>query len=369
MNKIQNDTSAEGQEPVLAIPISGRVAALLFLAFLLALGFLVLRNFIVPLVWAGILTYVSWPLFAWINAHIGSRVNLSALITTLLLTIVIVLPLVYGGTMLADELAAAYHSIRQQLASDTPQLPDAITRIPLIGNKLQEMLTSVAADPALMRSWLADYGSQWLNQTREILGAIGRNAFKLGIALLALFFFLRDGERLVEQMRTVLHRWLGKESHNYWVSMVNTTRGVVFGLVLTAMAQGVLAGLGYWVAGASSPVLFGVLTALLALVPFGAPLIWGTVGVWLILNHQFWPGVGVLIWGALVVSMIDNVIRPIAISSSTHIPFLAVFIGVLGGLQAFGLVGLFVGPVILAVMLVVWREWLETRIDEDNKSL
>ena len=367
MEKPQNNSTPEDQTPDMAIPMSGRIAALLFLGFLLVLGFLVLRNFIVPMVWAGILTYVSWPLYKLINTRVGARANLSALITTLLLAFLIVLPLVFGGAMLADELADAYHSIRQQLASESPQLPEALKRIPLIGDRLQEMLTRVASDPELMRSWLTDYASQWIKQTREILGAIGRNAFKLGIALLALFFFLRDGEHLAAQMRTVLHRWLGKDSQNYWVSMVDTTRGVVFGLVLTALAQGVLAGLGYWVAGASSPVLFGALTALLALVPFGAPLVWGSVGVWLLLNHAFWPGIGVLLWGALVVSMIDNVIRPIAISSSTHIPFLAVFIGVLGGLQAFGLVGLFVGPVILAVMLVVWREWLETRVDEDTK--
>ncbi|MEA3276350.1 MAG: AI-2E family transporter, partial [Pseudomonadota bacterium] len=136
--------------------------------------------------------------------------------------------------------------------------------------------------------------------------------------------------------------------------------------VLTALAQGALAGLGYWVAGAGAPVLLGALTALLALVPFGAPLVWGSVGVWLLLTDAFWPGVGVLLWGALVVSMIDNLVRPLAISSSTRIPFLAVFIGVLGGLQAFGLVGLFIGPVILAVMLAVWREWLEGQVKEDT---
>lgn len=366
MEKNKNTQASGDQAPNLVIPVSGRLAAFLFLGFLMVLGFLVLRNFIVPLVWAGILTYVSWPLHRWIHARLGDRNNLSAFFTTLLLAFLIVLPLVFGGAMLADELTQAYQAIRQELASDSPQVPEALKRIPLIGERLQEMLSSAVSDPEVIRLWLSEYAAQWIKQTREILGAIGRNTFKLSIALLALFFFLRDGEHLAIQMRAVLQHWLGKGAQNYWLSMTDTTRSVVFGLVLTALAQGVLAGLCYWVAGVSSPVLFGAFTALLALVPFGAPVVWGSVGIWLLLTGSFWPGIGVLLWGALVVSMIDNIIRPIAISSSAKIPFMAVFIGVLGGFQAFGMVGLFVGPVILSVMLVVWREWLETRTEDST---
>lgn len=339
-----------------AIPLTGRAATLLFVCALLAMGYLVLRDFIVPLVWAGILTYVSWPLNRWIHHRVGLGAGFSALLTTLLFAILIVVPLLFGGALLADEFADAYHAAREWLASGSPRLPEALARIPWLGERLQELLARVATDPEVIRSWLAEHAGQWLHQVRELLGAIGRNAFKLGIALLALFFFLRDGDRLAVQMRMVLRQWLGSGAREYWRSMVDTTRGVVFGLVLTALAQGVLAGLGYWVAGAGAPLLLGALTALLALVPFGAPLVWGSVGAWLLLAGAFWPGIGVLLWGALVVSMIDNLVRPLAISSSTRIPFLVVFIGVLGGLQAFGLVGLFVGPVILAVMLAVWRE-------------
>ena len=365
MEKNKNTLLPEDETPNLLIPVSGRLAAFLFLGVLIGLTFLVLRNFIIPLVWAGILTYVSWPLHRWVHNRVGERNNLSAFLTTFLLTFLIVVPLVFGGAMLADELSQAYQAIRQELASDSPQVPEAIKRIPIVGERLQEVLSSAASDPEVIRLWLSEHAAQWIKQTREILGAIGRNTFKLSIALLALFFFLRDGERLVKQMLAILQHWLGKGAQNYWRSMTDTTRGVVFGLVLTAIAQGVLAGLGYWVAGVSSPVLFGALTALLALVPFGAPVVWGSVGIWLLLTDSFWPGIGVLFWGALVVSMIDNVIRPIAISSSTQIPFLAVFIGVLGGLQAFGMVGLFVGPVILSIMLVVWREWLERHTKEE----
>jgi predicted PurR-regulated permease PerM len=163
----------------------------------------------------------------------------------------------------------------------------------------------------------------------------------------------------VEQSRGVLRRFLGAEYETYWDAVAKTTRGVVYGLVLTAMAQGFLAGLGYWAAGTDVPVLLGALTALLALIPFGAPVVWASLGVWLIMTGDLWPGVGLLLWGGLVVSWVDNFIRPWAISSATRTPFLLVLIGVLGGLTAFGLIGLFIGPMVLAVLLAVWREWLK----------
>jgi predicted PurR-regulated permease PerM len=137
------------------------------------------------------------------------------------------------------------------------------------------------------------------------------------------------------------------------------TKAVVWGLVATALAQGALAGLGYWWAGVDAPVLFGAVTALVAMLPFGAPFVWGSIGIWLLVSGNLTAGIGLLVWGALVVSWIDNLIRPLVISSATRIPFLLVLFGVLGGLAAFGLIGLFLGPVILAVLVAVWREWLE----------
>jgi predicted PurR-regulated permease PerM len=143
------------------------------------------------------------------------------------------------------------------------------------------------------------------------------------------------------------------------------TKAVVWGLVATAVGQGIVAGLGYWWAGLQAPLLLGAITALVALIPFGTPFTWGSIGVWLILTGNTVAGVGLLLWGALVVSWVDNLVRPMVISSATRIPFLLVMFGVLGGLAAFGLVGLFIGPVILAVLMAVWREWLgETRAEE-----
>jgi predicted PurR-regulated permease PerM len=192
-----------------------------------------------------------------------------------------------------------------------------------------------------------------------LIGDVGRNAAKLGFALITVFFFYRDGEHVLEQVQLVLHRFLGARVDPYLAAVGGMTKAVVWGLIATALAQGFVAGLGYWWAGVSAPVLLGAVTALIAMIPFGTPFAWGSIGIWLLVSGDTVGGVGLLLWGALVVSWVDNLVRPLLISNATRIPFLLVMFGVLGGLAAFGLVGLFLGPVILAVLMAVWREWIE----------
>lgn len=340
----------------------GMLAVGLFLALLLSLSYLVLRDFLIPLVWGTVLVYSSWPLYRWLRMRLGGRDSLAAGLMTVLLTTALVIPLLAVTVMLGDELAGAYRTAQARLDQGPLTLPTSLAEIPWLGNQLTALLERLAGDPTAIRDWLAAQGSPWLDEARGVLGAIGRNVFKLGITLLALFFLFRDGERVVSESQRVLQRFLGARVKGYWRAVTATTQGVVYGLVLTALAQGVLAGLGYWVAGLDSPVLLGALTALLALVPFGAPLVWGAAGLWLLAMGEIWSGIGLLLWGALIVSMIDNVIRPLAISSTAQVPFFLVLLGVFGGLRAFGLVGLFLGPIVLTVMLAVWREWLGDRL-------
>ena len=342
-----------------AATIVRRVILALLLGGLFVLGYLVLGWFVAPVVWAAILAYVTWPAYARLRQLLRGHAMGSALLMTLLLTAAFVLPLLWLIFLLQRELVLGYQAAAAYMAGGPHRLPDFVLSLPWIGERLQETLDRFVADPTAMRTQLASWAQQWQGQIGDLVGGVGRNAVRMGFALLTVVFIYRDGESLLDQVRRVLRRFLGRRVDGYIAAIGTTTKAVLYGLVLTALAQGFLAGLGYWAAGVRAPVLFGAFTALIALMPFGTPFVWGSLGVWLLFAGNTLEGIGLLLWGTLVVSWVDNLIRPLVISSATHIPFLLVMFGVIGGLAAFGLIGMFVGPVIVAVLLAVWREWLE----------
>lgn len=324
---------------------------------LLLAGFVVMQPFMAAIAWAAILSYVSWPLHLRVLTWLRGRRTWAALAMTVLLTLALGLSLFWLGLLLRSEGVAAVREA-SELLKEGIRLPEKILRIPWLGLWLQEHLMALSGDRAAWGDPLSELAEQWGGRAVRMVGDLGLNALRLGIALLTSFFLFRDGDRLLEQLRGILHGLLGDRVQAYFEAVGDTTRAVVYGLLLAAFAQGLLAGLGYWVAGVQAPVFWGAATALVALIPFGAPVVWGSIGVWLLLKGQVSAGIGLLLWGALAVSWIDNLVRPLVISGVAKIPFLLVLFGVLGGLAAFGLIGLFVGPVILAVLLALWREWV-----------
>ena len=332
------------------------VAALILGIVLLT--FSVLRPFIVPLIWGGILAYVSWPLQQRLVRAVRGRNGLASLLTTLLVTAAIVVPLVWLILMVRVEAVNAYAKVQTFLASQ-PSLPPALRELPWIGAWAQNMLEQLSADPTAIREQLVLTLEQSSVEMSKLIGGVGRNVAKLFFAVLSMFFLLRDGPRLVREARAILEGILGPRVHDYLDAIGATTQAVVYALILGAIAQGTVAGVGYFFAGVEAPVLMGAITVLIALIPFGAPLVWGSLTLWMLVNGNLGHGIFLLVWGLLVVSWVDNLVRPMVISNATRMPFLLVVFGVLGGVLAFGLVGLFIGPVLLAVSLAIWREWLE----------
>jgi predicted PurR-regulated permease PerM len=332
------------------------VAALLLAVLLLT--FSVVQPFLVPLVWGGILAYVSWPLQRRMLALWRGRAAWAALLTTMLVALALVVPVAWLLFVLRAEATSAYQQVQSFLASK-PQVPPVLRDLPGVGEWLSEQLRRLSADPAALQQQVVATIEQSSLEASRIIGGVGRNAAKMFFAFLSMFFLLREGPRLVTEIRAVLEGFLGPRVRDYLEAVGATTQAVVYALILGAIAQGVVAGIGYWIFGVKAPALLGAVTALIALVPFGAPLIWGGLSLWLLLTGNVWSGVGLLLWGVLLVSWMDNIVRPLVISNATRMPFLLVVFGVLGGVFAFGLVGLFVGPVLLAVSLALWREWLE----------
>jgi predicted PurR-regulated permease PerM len=338
--------------------VSARIALGLFLAGLLFLSYRVLHLFLAPFAWAVILAYVTWPAYRRLRALLGTHVNSAALLMTLLLAGAFALPLLWVIAMLRAEVPTAYVAVGDLLSQGKEALPPSVAGIPWIGPEIERLVDLTIRDPAALRSQLLQLVKPWAEETLSVLGDIGRTAFKFAFALLTAFFLYRDGESLLAQARRVLLQLIGTRARGYLHAIGDTVQAVLYGLIMTALIQGALAGLGYWAAGVRAPVLLGIITVVLALIPFGAPLIWGSVSIWLIAAGETWAGVGLAAWGAIVVSQIDNLVRPLLISSATRIPYLLVLFGVLGGISAFGLIGLFLGPIVIAVLLAVWREWV-----------
>ena len=341
----------------LSAPWLRRLITAVLLVGLVLLGFRIMDPFIVPLVWAGILAFVSWPAYRWLRRRCRGRNTIAALLMTTAVSVAVVAPLAWLAVVLRLEVVHAYHETQALLAGGV-QLPPAVLRLPWIGEQLRDLTARATADPHALGLELQKIADHSFDQIAHVIGGISRNAVKLLIAVVSLFFVYRNGERVAGQLTSALEQVLGPRVHNYLQAIEQTVKAVVYGLVLAALLQGVLVGLGYWVAGVGAPVFLAALTTVCGLIPFAAPAVWGGVVVWLVLKGNMVAAIGLLIWGALVMGWVDHIVRPLLISREAEIPFLVVLFGVLGGLATFGLVGLFVGPVILAVLLAIWREWL-----------
>lgn len=344
-----------------------RLLLLALFVGLMLLSFQVLKFFIIPVAWAAILAYITWPIYQWILRRLGNSANISALIMTFILILVIGIPFIIALFMLQLEGRDLYLNIQRQMFAGDIELPAFVKSLPLIGPEIARIVGHLNADPhevtQSIRVWIQGH----IGYGKLVLNEIGRNVLKLAFALFTLFFFYRDGTLILGQVRTALHLIIGYRVHGYLHAIGETTRAVVYGIGLTALAQSILAGLGYWVAGVPNPVVLTLMTFLIALIPFGTPFAWGGVSIWLLAQGHTWEAAGLAVWGLLVVSWVDNIIRPLVISGATKIPFLLIMFGVLGGLASFGMVGLFIGPVILAILLAVWREWLHQKLAEPEQ--
>ena len=343
-------------------PAARRMLLGILLGALALLCGLVVHPFFVPITWAMIVGYASWPAYRLLRRVCHGRHTLAATLMTVLVVLILVVPLIWLAVLLQDEVSAAYQEILSYWTSSSNLMPPFLHTIPWFGDAIQQALDRYAADPLLIRQLLIDWVQRFRTELLGVVGDVGRNIAKLLFSILTVFFIYRDGEHLVRQTAQILHGFFGDRLDRYVCAAGVMTRAVVFGLLITAVVQGTIAGIGYAVFRVEAPIALGVLTALASIVPVvGTFLVWGSAGLALVVTGHLWPGIGLLAWGTLLVHPADNLIRPLLIGKVTQMPFLVVMFGVIGGVAAFGLVGLFIGPVALALAVAVWREWLQER--------
>ncbi|WP_347473508.1 AI-2E family transporter [Acinetobacter thermotolerans] len=325
---------------------------------LLFLSFNVLKYFIVPVVWAAIIAYMTWPMYQSIKRNVGNRPNVSAVLMMVIVTLVVGIPLTFAIFLLQHEGRNLYFELQKQVFSGHLTVPDFIRKLPIVGKEISRTLRDINNDPNSIAQNVSVWIQGHLNYGKVLFSEISKNLVKLGFAMLSLFFFYRDGQIILKQVSKALEKVIGPRVHHYLDTISDTTRAVVYGVGLTAIAQALLAGVSYFVAGVPNPMVLTIITFIFALIPFGPPMAYGAVSLWLFSQGQTIEAIGVMAWGVCIVSTADNVIRPLVISGATQIPFLLIMFGVLGGIASFGLIGVFIGPVILAVLLAIWREWL-----------
>ncbi len=326
---------------------------------LAALGVYVLQGFLRALVWAAILAIATWPLYQRTQRRFGAgrhKVLLPLLFTTGV-TLVFVIPLALVVVQLSHEarhLAGMVVDVRAHGMAP----PDWLARLPVGGTQATAWWDANLRDPADAQALLGRVGrDRVMLASREFGTQLAHRGLLFGFTLATLFFLFRDGAGLVAQMRTASLRLLGPNGERLGRQVIASVHGTVDGLVLVGLGIGAVLGVGYWLAGAPHPVLLGALTAVAATVPLGSMVVLTLAALLVLATGTVAAAAVLLAAGAAVIFIADHAIRPALIGGSTRLPFIWVLLGILGGVEAFGLLGLFVGPAIMAALILLWREW------------
>lgn len=389
------------------------------LLLLLIGGFYILKPFMTAIMWSVILGFSLWPAQRLLTRWFRGRKTIAAIVVAISVSLLLVGPIVLLGVGIADDAAELGRTTKKWIESASEKPPEWTTKIPIVGDEVEGYWSNFAIarkrwleridkgmqevppkakivgpdgeiieptesanaaiigglnQPAAIATSDSLENPKLIDDDRifEMLGkllgwarswlvgatvAVGMGVFQIALSIILTFFILRDGQAIGARVAVAASRIAGARGQKLITVAGNTVRGVVYGIIGTAVAQGILAGLGFGLAGVPAAALLGVLTFFFSAVPIGPPMVWIPATVWLFSEGKTGWAIFMLIWGIFVVSGIDNIIKPYLISHGSKIPFIIVFMGVIGGALAFGLVGVFLGPTLLAVVYRVIEEW------------
>lgn len=354
-----------------ALPRSNLFYSRIFaVATVIVLGaalFMVLRPFIGSIAWALLIAFLLHPTHVRLSAWLRGRTTLSSSLLTVATLLVCIGPLTALIVSFARQAGALLERMQERMGGMDMPTMEKLHGVPVIGSALEWLERTAHVSSEQIESWAISGAQSVLkffaaSSGTWFLGAVG-SVLGFVMMIFLLFFFVRDGASMVERLVRLVPM-AGKDKQKLANYLGAVTRAVVFGTLLTALIQGTLVGVSFLIVGLPSPVVFGVLAAAFALLPLG-----GTALVWipaaLILGAQGRWGAAIFMaaWGALLVGLIDNFLKPMLISGRAEVPTLAAFLGVLGGLAAFGAVGMFVGPILLALTIALLRYAEEHRIE------
>ncbi|MFZ5908373.1 MAG: AI-2E family transporter [Nitrospirota bacterium] len=332
------------------------VSALVLLIIIVGC-FFVLRPFLSALLWAVILTFSTWPVYQWWVRVLKGRRTFAASVMTSLLMCAFVIPVVVIGISFSDEATKLLAKIREIYENGLPALPAWLEQIPFVGPEIQRYWREWTID----HEQLTDFLKPFIKPVRQQIFAggafMGQALFQMLLSITVCFFFYRDGEDTAQRFANFLKRIAGERTDRLIRVAADTTKGVVYGVLGTAAVQSALAGVGFVIAGVPGALLLGFFTFFLALIPMGPPFIWIPAVIWLFSYKSAAWGIFLALWGTFVISGVDNIVKPYLISRGGNLPFVLILLGVFGGVIAFGVIGVFLGPTLLAIGYSLVSEW------------
>lgn len=341
--------------------ISDISAARWLLVFIIAAAIYFFHGFLVPVLAATIIAFASWPLSRSVERGLGIDRTTTAALFVVVIVLFLVVPLALALLYAFRELQ---HWISWVFAVNAygAAAPQWMTELPRIGSWIDEQWTRHVGRPGAIAELVQLTSGNTIASIYRSALAAGTIAFHLALNLLfmlvALFVFYRDGQRIAAQIDVIGARILPVRWERLSRVVPLTISATVTGMALIAMGEGVILGIAYWIAGVPSPVTLGVITGIMALIPGGAPLCFTLVSIYLAASGSALAGVLLFLWGSIELFVVDKTIRPVLVGGPVKMPFLPTFFGLVGGVKTMGIVGLFVGPVLMALLVAIWREWL-----------
>ncbi|MBB6466387.1 putative PurR-regulated permease PerM [Aminobacter lissarensis] len=360
-------------QPMRAALVPPLSAARWLLVLIVAAGIYFFHGFLVPVLAALVIAFASWPLYRRLLVAVDGNRTIGATLALLFIVAFLVVPISFAATYAVNEIRdwVGWAVETNRHGATTPEW---INNLPVVGEWLNEQWTRYVGHPGAIGELAqllsgANIGSIY----RGVLAA-GGSAFGILLTLLfmliALFFTYRDGESFVGQLDRLGERILPMRWERISRVVPKTISATVTGMTLIAIGEGVVLGLAYWVAGVPSPVTLGVLTGFMALIPGGAPLSFTLVSIYLVASGSPIAGIALFAWGSIELFIVDKTLRPKLVGGPIKLPFLPTFFGLIGGVKTMGFLGLFIGPVLMALLVAIWREWLhEVELNDEAAML
>jgi predicted PurR-regulated permease PerM len=319
--------------------------------------FLVLQPFLIALLVAGVLAIATWPLYQRIHDAMGSRATWSAALMMLLILVLVVIPITLLAAAAGEQLPALFTAVKSWFDGGI-RVPEQLKSLPVVGERVYDQLTQLAGDKAQLTA-LAQKALEPAGRISVMaVRTLGDGILQLLLVTFIVFFYYRDGHRVADMIRRIAGRISGEMTSEVLDIVVGTTRSVFIGLAGTAAAQAIVAFIGFLIAGVPAAFMLSVGTFVLSVVPMGPVLLWGGAALWLYLQGETGWAIFMLVWGAVVISSIDNFLKPLLIARGSTLSLGLIFLGVLGGVLAFGFIGVILGPVLLALGIALGREWI-----------